>query len=77
MVEQDLGEERELLRVHAQLAGARAEQIAFDADDVAHIENLVERVVALGDGVLADVDLEPLARCIRCMKPALPMRRTV
>ena len=38
--EQRLGEELQLLDVHAELAGARAEQIAFHADDVADIDQL-------------------------------------
>ena len=48
--------------MHAQLAGAGAEQIAFDADDVAQIEQLVETIVALGNRVLAHVDLQAFAR---------------
>ena len=40
--EQRLREEFELLHVDAQFAGAGAEQIAFDADDVAEIEQLEE-----------------------------------
>ena len=59
--EQRLGEELELLDVHAQLAGARAEQVAFHADDVADIEQLEELEIALADRVLLDVDLQALA----------------
>ena len=59
--EQRLREELELLRVHAQLAGARAEQVAFHADDVADIDQLEQLVIALADRVLLDVDLQPLA----------------
>ncbi len=59
--QQDLRKERELLGVHAQFAGARAEQIAFDAHDVADVEQLIERVLALIDGVAAHVHLQPLA----------------
>ena len=47
--------------VHAQLAGPGAEQVAFHADDVADIEQLVERVVLFADRVLANVNLQPLA----------------
>ena len=36
--EQDLGQEIELLDMDAQLAGARAEQVAFGADDVAQVK---------------------------------------
>ena len=61
MREQRLGEEVELLDVHAELAGAGAEQVALDADDVADVEQLVELEFALGDVILAHVDLEALA----------------
>ena len=37
--EQRLREELELLDVHAQLAGARAEEVALHADDVADIDH--------------------------------------
>ena len=59
--EQGLGEELELLRVDAQLAGAGAEEIALDADDVADIEQLEELEIALAHGVLLDVDLQALS----------------
>ena len=59
--QENLRKEGEFLRVDAQLAGARAEQIAFDAHDVADVEQLVERILALIDGVAAHIDLEPLA----------------
>ena len=36
--EQVLGEEDELVDVHRQFTGARAEEIALDADDVAEVE---------------------------------------
>ena len=44
--EQRLREELQLLRVDAQLAGARAEQVALHADDVADIHQLEELEVA-------------------------------
>ena len=56
-----LREEFQLLGVDAQLAGAGAEQVAFHADDVAEVEQLEERVIALAHGVLLDVDLQALA----------------
>ena len=60
-VQQDFREKRKLLGVHAQLAGSGAEQVAFDADDIAEIEHLVELVFVLGNRVLADVHLQSLA----------------
>ena len=47
--------------VDAQFAGARAEQIALHADDVAQIDQLVNGEIALGEGVFLDVDLQALA----------------
>ena len=47
--------------MNAQFAGAGAKQIAFDADDVADVENLVQLVVALRNRVFADVDLKLFA----------------
>ena len=69
--EQRLREELELLDMHAQLAGARAEQIAFDADDVADIEQLEELEIALADRVLLDVDLQPLAVLLQVREAGL------
>ena len=59
--EQRLGQILQPFRVHAQLAGARAEQVAFHADDVADIEELEDGEIALGHGIFLDVDLQPLA----------------
>jgi len=47
--------------VHAELAGARAEKVAFDAHDVADIEQLIELEIALADSILAHVNLQALA----------------
>ena len=58
---QRLGQELELLRVDAELAGAGAEEIAFHADDVAEIDQLEQRIIALAHRVFLDVDLQPLA----------------
>ena len=41
--EHGLGEEGERLDVDGELAGAGAEEVAGDADVVAHVEQLVER----------------------------------
>ena len=57
-----LGEELEARRPDRQLVGLGAEQVPFDADEVAEIEQLEEREVALAQRVLADVDLDLRAR---------------
>ena len=59
--EHGLGEEGEVRDVDGELAGARAEEMAADADVVAEIEELVERETLLADGVKADVNLQALA----------------
>ena len=69
--QQNLRKERELLGVNAQLAGAGAEQIAFDADDVAQIEHFVQLVFALRNRVLADIDLQALARLLQVQEAGL------
>ena len=55
---QALGEQRDLLRVDADLAHLRAENDAFNADDVAEVEVLELLVGFLADIVAADVDLD-------------------
>ena len=60
-VEQRFRQERQFLGVHAQLTRARAEQVAVDAHDIARFEHLEQRVFVLGNRVLADIRLEPLA----------------
>jgi hypothetical protein len=67
--EQCLGQIFEALHVYAQLTGARAEQVAFHADNVAQVEALVDGEIALGDSVLLDVNLEALA-VLRQMREA-------
>ena len=59
--EQRLRQELELLHMHAQLAGARAEQIALGADQVADIENLKQPEIIRADGIAPDIYLELLA----------------
>ena len=59
--EHGFGEEIEMFDVDAELVGLGAEKIAFDADQIAQIEELVERKFFLADGVLADVNLELFA----------------
>ena len=59
--EQRLGEEIQVFDMNAQFIGPGAEQVAFDADEVAQVEELIERIFLFADGVLAHVDLESLA----------------
>ena len=59
--EHGLGQEGQPLHVDGQLAGAGAEQVARDANVVAQIQQLVERIALLPDGVQTDVNLQPLA----------------
>ncbi len=59
--EHGLGQKRERLHVHRQLAGAGTKQIAGDSDVVAQIEQLVEREASVADCVEPDVDLQPRA----------------
>src|SRR5262249_51093007 len=63
--EQRLGEELELLGVDRKLARAGAEEVSFNADDVADVEELEELKIALGDGVFLDVNLHPLAGLLK------------
>ena len=50
-----------MLDVDAELIGPGTEQVAFDADQVAQIEELIERIFLFADRILANVDLELLA----------------
>ena len=52
-----LREELDARRPDRQLVGARAEQMPFDADDVAEIEQTEQLEIALRERVLLDVDL--------------------
>jgi hypothetical protein len=69
--EQRLREVLQMFDVHAQFAGAGAEQVAFHADDVAQIDQLVDGEIALGKGVLLDVDLQALAILRQMREPGL------
>ena len=51
--QQVFGEERELFDMDGELAGARAEEIALDADVVAEVEQLVELEAFFADGIFA------------------------
>src|SRR6185437_7611222 len=56
--EQVLGQKRQRLDVHGQLAGAGAEQVPLDADEVAEVEIFPTQERLGVHGVGADVDLE-------------------
>ena len=49
--------------------------MAAHADLIAHVEQLRQRVVALAERVLADVDLQPRRPSENTMKLALPKLR--
>ena len=53
-----LGEKLQARRPDGQLVGARAEQMPFDADEVAEIEQTEHVEIALRQRVLLDVDLD-------------------
>ncbi len=72
--QQRLGEELQVLRVHGELAGLGAEQIALDADQVAQVEELVKLEVAFADGVQSHVDLQALATSGQVGKTCLAVR---
>ncbi len=55
-----LGQEHHAARPDAQLAGAGPEQVPFDADVIAEIEQLEDLEVQFRQRVLANVDLHPL-----------------
>src|SRR5207248_2220095 len=59
--EQRLRQKLNLIRMHAQLSRACAEQISFHPDNVAEIHDLVKAKIAFADRVLLDIDLQPLA----------------
>jgi hypothetical protein len=63
--EKVLGEEGEVLDVDTEFAGAGAEEISFDADVVADVEELVEFPELIADGILLDVDLKFLAALLK------------
>ena len=68
------GKKRQRLHVHRQLAGARAEQIAGDADVVAQVEQLVEREALLAHRVQPHINLQPLALLLQRGKAGLALR---
>ena len=62
-----------LADMHGKLAGARAHQVAANADVIAEVEQLVESEVVLADVVLADVDLEALAALLELSESGLAL----
>jgi hypothetical protein len=69
--EQRLGKELQPLRMNAQLARARAEQVAFYPNDVADIHQFEELEIALAHGVFLYVDLQPLAVLLQVREAGL------
>ncbi len=67
--EQRLGEEIQVLGVYAELAGSRTEEIPFHSDNVAEVEQLPQREVALAHRVLLHINLGPLAALLEMRKP--------
>ncbi len=63
--EKILGKEGEVLDVDAEFAGAGAEEISFNANVVADVEELVEFPELIADGILLDVDLKFLAGLLK------------
>ena len=66
---QRLREELEPLHVNAQLARARAEEIALHADDIADIHQLEEVEIALGYRVLLHINLQAFAVLLQMREP--------
>src|SRR5439155_20177506 len=60
--QEDLREKRQLLGMHGKLAGPGAGQVSVHAHDIAQIESFIKRVVRLRNRVLANVNLQALAR---------------
>ncbi len=69
--EQRLRQEVQPLDMDAQFAGPGAEQVSFDADNIADVEDLIQRVILLRHGVLADIDLQPLAVLLQMREAGL------
>ena len=61
---QALGEEAKLRQAHRELAGARLEEHAFGADDVAEVEVLERLVGLLAEGVPGREELDPAGRVL-------------
>ena len=56
-----LGQKGQRLDMDRQLSCPGAEEVAGNANVVAHVEQLVERISLLADSILANIDLQPLA----------------
>src|SRR6185312_13613482 len=59
--------------MHAQLAGAGAEQIALGADQVTDIENLKQPEIIRADGIAPDINLELLAVLRKVREPGFAL----
>ena len=62
--QQILREKRQLLYMHAQLAGAGAEQVSLHADVVADVEQLVKLPLLVADRIFLHINLQLLARLL-------------
>ena len=71
--EHGLGEKGDGIDVHRELACARAEEIAGDADVVAEVEQLVKLKCLLAYGIEPNVDLQPLAALLELRKTGLAL----
>ena len=69
--QQVFAEERDLLYVDGEFAGAGAKQISADADVVAEVEQLVELETRVADGVFLDVNLQALAVLLQVREAGL------
>ena len=66
-----LAEERYLLHMDREFAGARAKQIAADANVVSDIEQLVQLEAGIADCVFFHVNLQPLAALLQVAESRL------
>ena len=69
--EQRFRQEIQVFDVDAELIGPGTEQVAFDADQVAQIEQLIERVFLFADRVLAHINLQLFAILHQVREPRL------
>ncbi len=64
-------EERDLLDMNAEFAGAGAEQVSADSDVVAEIEQLVKIESFFADGIFLHINLKPVAALLKVGKSGL------
>ncbi len=70
---QVLYQERDLLDVYRQFVGTGAEEIAFHADVIAGVQQLVELKSLFANIVEPDIDLQPLAALLQMGKSSLSL----